>query len=348
MLSPVLLTGATGYLGANILKLLLEQGYSVHMTTRSIAKTNAEHWFQQLKKKHPNSIQLFEADLEQPKAFHEALAGVQAVIHSASPFKVQGIKSAQRDLLDPAVQGTENLLTALDDFPEVKKVIVTSSIAAIYGDAADIELHSSDQFNETHWNTSSSLTHQPYSYSKVSAEKAAWKINEGKPWKLITINPGFILGPSITPRTDSTSIRFMLDMLNGKFQVGVPKISFCVVDVRDVASSHILALESEHAAGRHICTNISLRTIEIADLIKQHTPVNKGKIPSRSLPNWLTYVFAPILAGFSWTYLKRNLNYLLAFDNSKIQTSLNLTFRPIEATISDHIEQLIQDDLIKK
>jgi nucleoside-diphosphate-sugar epimerase len=348
MLSPVLLTGATGYLGSTILKLLLEQGYSVHMTTRSIPKTNAEHWFQQLNEKHPGAIQLFEADLQQPKAFHEALAGVQAVIHSASPFKVQGIKSAQHDLLDPAVKGTENLLTALNDFPEIKKVVLTSSIAAIYGDAADIELHASDQFNESHWNTSSSLTHQPYSYSKVSAEKAAWKINEGKAWKLITINPGFILGPSITPRTDSTSIRFMLDMLNGKFQVGVPKISFCVVDVRDVALAHVLALASERASGRHICTNKTLRTIEIADLIKKHTPVNSKKIPTRALPNWLTYIFAPILAGFSWTYLKRNLNYVLAFDNRKIQASLNMTFRPIETTISDHIEQLIQDDLVKK
>jgi nucleoside-diphosphate-sugar epimerase len=347
MYSTILLTGATGYLGANILRILLDRGYKVHFTTRNIEKTTSEEWLSALNTQFPDKISFFEADLETPGAFDKALEGVDAVIHAASPFRVQGIKNTKKELLEPAVNGTKHLLNALDHFPQVKKVVLTSSIASIYCDAADIDDYPEEQFTEQHWNTGASLTHQPYSYSKVSAERAAWTINEGKPWKLITINPGFILGPSIAKRSDSTSIRFMIDMLSGKFKVGVPNISFCVVDVRDVALAHVLALESEEASGRHICTNKTLTTLEIAGLVKELTPKNKSKIPTRTLPKLLTYIFAPILAGFSWRYLNRNLGRRLNFDNSKIKTSLKIQFRPVEETIKDQIDQLIKDGFVK-
>lgn len=346
--SPVVLTGGTGYLGAHILTLLLERGYSVHLTTRNIDSTSTAPWLQSLIACHPNKITLFSADLQTAGSYQAALTGAKAVIHSASPFRIEGIKDAKKELIEPAVQGTENILNALDDFPEIRKVVLTSSIAAIYGDAADIDTHPEDQFNESHWNTSSSIQHQPYSYSKVSAERVAWTIHENKPWKLVTINPGFILGPSVAKRSDSTSIKFMIDMLNGKFKVGVPDISFCVVDVRDVAMAHVLALESDTASGRHICTNTTLKTLGIAQIVQQKVPANPHRIPSRTLPKWLTYLFAPILAGFSWTYLKRNLGRVLDFNNSKIIAALGMQFRPVEETISDQIHQLILDGMVKK
>ena len=82
-------------------------------------------------------------------------------------------------------------------------------------------------YNESHWNTLSSIKEEPYKYSKTLAEKEAWKIYESQNhWKLFTINPGFVLGPPLSNRTDSESIRFGCDIVKGKFKAGIPDFTF--------------------------------------------------------------------------------------------------------------------------
>lgn len=348
MKSPVVLTGGTGYLGAHILVQLLEKGYDVRLTSRNSEQTQKESWIIDLMKKYGEKITFFSADLEKQGSFDEAMMGAKAVIHSASPFKIEGIKDAKKELIDPAVNGTENVLNSVDKNGLIEKVVLTSSMAAIYGDAIDIELYKEDTFTEDHWNTSSSIKHQPYSFSKVSAERVAWSINANKNWKLITINPGFILGPSITTRNDSTSIKFMIDMLNGKFKTGVPDIYFALVDVRDVAKSHIAALENDDANGRYICCHETLNVLEIAQHLRELVPERKNKIPKKKLPKWLAYIFAPLLAGFSWNYLRKNLGIPVYGDNSKIKNDLSITFRPLKETFLDHANQVKRDGLLKK
>jgi len=348
MKSPVVLTGGTGYLGAHILSQLLDKGYEVRLTARNPEKTKNEDWIKDLVSKYKDKLSFYAADLEKEGSFDSAMIGAKSVIHAASPFKIEGIKDAKKELIDPAVNGTKNVLTSVDKNGGIEKVVLTSSVASIYGDASDIELHKEDAFNESHWNTSSSINHQPYSFSKVSAEKAAWSINTGKNWKLITINPGFILGPSLSKRGDSTSIKFMLDMLGGKFKSGVPNLYFVLVDVRDVAAAHILALESDTANGRYICANETKDILEIATILRDVVPGRKNKLPTKKLPNWLAYIFAPLLAGFSWNYLRKNLGIPLYTTNSKIKKDLNLTFRPLKETLLDQANQVMDDGLVKK
>lgn len=344
----VVLTGGTGYLGSQILSELLERGYAVRLTSRNKEKTADQNWIQELIKKYQATVDFYSGDLEKEGSFDEAMQGADFLIHAASPFKIQGIKNAQKELIDPAVNGTRNVLLAAEKSGTIKKVVLTSSIAAIYGDAADKELLDKEQFDESVWNTSSSIKHQPYSYSKTLAEQEAWRINKGKEWKLITINPGFILGPAIAPRTDSTSISFMLDMLNGKFKMGVPDLYFSVVDVRDVAKAHVLAMESETAEGRHVCTNKTMNAIDMANVLQDEVGDTYKKLPSKKLPKWLTYLFAPLIAGFSWNYLSKNLGIGLDFDNQKIKDALAMKFRPISETFKDHVTQLEKDELVKK
>lgn len=346
MNSPVVLTGGTGYLGSNILKQLLERGYTVHLTSRNPEKTKNKGWIKALSKVHGEKLLFFSGDLLEEGSFDEAMKGAQGLIHSASPFKIDKIKDAKKELIEPAVKGTRNVLESAEKAGTIEKVVLTSSVAAVYGDAVDIKEYKETVFSEKHWNTSSSISHQPYSYSKVSAEREAWALNKGKPWKLITINPGFIVGPAVADRSDSTSIQLIIGMLNGRFKFGVPDLHFGMVDVRDVAKAHILALESETAEGRHICVNGPMSMLDIANTLKNEVGDKFKEIPKKTLPKWLTYLVGRFMAGFSWSFLKNNLGIPVYFDNSKIKQSLEIEFTSIDKSLKDHADQLRKDGLV--
>ena len=133
------------------------------------------------------------------------------------------VADPQRDLIDPAVQGTRNVLTEANNVDSVKRVVVTSSIVAIYGDNTDRVDSATGKFTEKDWNSTSSLNHSPYAYSKLLAEKEAWKIaEEQQRWDLITINPSLVIGPGINPHATSESFNLMKNFGNGKMRMGVP------------------------------------------------------------------------------------------------------------------------------
>lgn len=346
MKSPVVLTGATGYLGSQILTTLLERGYEVRITSRNPKKTLGEAWFKPYMKKYNDKLSVFQGDLLDDGSFDEVMEGAKGLIHAASPFKIDGIKDPVKELIEPAKKGTRNVIQSAEKAKTIEKIVVTSSVAAIYGDAIDIKLHDENVFSEKHWNSTSDEKHQPYSYSKTAAEKEAWRLAEGKSWKLITINPGFIVGPAITDRSDSTSIQMISNMLNGKFKSGVPDLYFAMVDVRDVADSHVEALEKDNAEGRYICANQSMNLLEVAEKLNQEVGTEYNKIPKKKLPTFLTYLVGPMMAGFSWSFLKKNLGIPIHFNNDKIKKELGIEFRPINETLKDQAEQLKKDGIV--
>lgn len=340
---PILVTGASGYIASWIIKMLTEDGYTVHGTVRNLSsKEKTTHLAEFV---NHGKLTLFEADLLEEGSFKEAMENCELVIHTASPFFVQGIKNAKEQLIQPALEGTTNVLNTANEISTVKRVVLTSSIAAIYGDAIDIKNTNSGVFNEKDWNTTSTESHQPYSLSKTMAEMEAWKLlNEQEKWDLVVINPGFVMGPSLSKRTDSTSVGFLLSMVNGKFSMGVPDFSFAFVDVRDVAQAHIQAGILENASGRHVLVNETLNTNKVVAVL-QKAFGNKYKLPQRILPNFLMYLFGPF-QGFSWKHLKRNLGILYKFDNSYSKKNLKIAYRPLAETFVDHVDQLDRDEII--
>lgn len=346
MTEKVLVTGASGYIASWVIKYLLEDGYIVNVTVRDKNNLDKIQHLIDFQLKYPVQLNLYEADLLKKDSFKEAMKGCDYVIHTASPFIISGIKDAQKELIEPALEGTRNVLDTVNETPEVKRVVLTSSVVSIYGDALDLEDTKNNIFDESIWNTTSSLTHQPYSYSKKLAEKEAWKINsEQNRWDLITINPGFVLGPSITHRIDSTSIDFMRNMLNGKLRTGVPKLSFGIVDVRSVARAHVNAIKIKEAKGRYILVSETLSMKDIANILNKKYG-DKYSIPKNELPNLVIYGVGPFI-GFTWKYIKRNVGKPLKFDNSKSRKELSINYSKAEQTILDHTEQLIKDGLIK-
>ena len=171
--APVLVTGATGYIASWVIKNLLEQGHTVHATVRDLNKKPSFAHLDKIAAETTGTLKLFKANLLEPNSFDEAMQGCEIVLHMASPFVVSNFKDALKDIIEPAVLGTENVLNSVNKTESVKRVIVTSSIAATYGDAIDIQHTAKNEFDESHWNTTSSETHQPYPYSKVIAERKA-------------------------------------------------------------------------------------------------------------------------------------------------------------------------------
>jgi nucleoside-diphosphate-sugar epimerase len=345
-LKPVLVTGGTGYLASWIVKLLLEDGLEVRTTVRNLAQKEKYAHLTALAENKNGKLQFFEADLLKKGSFDAAVSGCELVIHTASPFFISGIKNAQKQLVEPALEGTRNVLESVNTAESVKRVVLTSSIVAVFGDAIEIQKTENGIFTEKHWNVTSSTDHQPYPFSKVQAEKLAWQMaGEQSRWDLLTINPGFIMGPSLSKRTDSTSIEIMVQMATGKFKTGAPSGDMSFVDVRDVAKAHVLAGFTPNASGRHICTSCDKNFLDLAAVIRASYP--EFPLPTKFIPKWLFSLLAP-LVGFSRKYVKLNVGYNIRMDNSFIKKDLGMEFIPFEKTITEHFEQLLSDGIIAR
>src|SRR5690606_1653208 len=130
-----------------------------------------------------------------------------------------------------------------------------------------------------------SVSHQPYSFSKVQAEKKAWEIAKAQNnWELIVINPSFVMGPSIADSSDSESITLVKDLIKGKFKMGIPALYFGFVDVRDVARAHVIALEKDEVEGRHILAERVMTFLDLAKIIHLKFGDQYKKLPTKESP----------------------------------------------------------------
>jgi len=314
----VAVTGGSGFVAAEIIGQLLESGYAVRSTVRNKEKAG------DLQSVFP-SLQLFEADLMKPGSFDDCFNGVDYVIHAASPFQLS-VANPQTDLVEPALEGTKNVLSSVEKYlGTIKRVVVTSSVAAILQEVPE----EGKVFSESDWNTTSSLTAGPYRYSKVLAEKAAWDWWKGKEEKikLLVINPAFVLGAPRINRSDSTSIKCLVDFFNGsQLENGVPNLCIGAVDIRNVAQAHIRALEKENISGRFLVSSSgSYSRLEFIEILKK-------TFPQYTLPNKMI------------GELKPRLN----FNNEKATKELDIKFIPIDETLIWAVQGLIELGLIEK
>ncbi|GGH69349.1 NAD-dependent epimerase/dehydratase family protein [Phaeocystidibacter marisrubri] len=342
----IAVTGASGYIASWVVKKLLQHGYTVHATVRNVEDSEKHVYLYRLQVAHPGQLMLFEADLL-VGGFVEAFEHCDTVIHMASPFLISGIKDPQKQLIDPALEGTRNVLSAVNNTPTVTQVVLTSSVVALYNDAVDISEATNKEFDDTCWNTTASKEYSPYNYSKTIAEKEAWKMNKAQSrWTLTTIHPGFVMGPSLNGRSDGASTQFMIQMLRGDFRIGAPEFYFGIVDVRDVAEAHIHAVEREHTPGRYIAVNEVLSMLQISEITQRVTESIDYPLPSNKLSAWMLYLFGP-LRGISWKFITRNYGKPFAFDTSKAKSELGVWFRSTDETFRDMVLQLERDNLIR-
>lgn len=344
---PVMVTGATGYIAGVLVKRLLAEGLTVHATVRDPDSTNKLQYLNAIADNSPGQIKYFKADLMEEGSYAEAMAGCQLVFHTASPFKIR-VEDPQKELVDPAKLGTRNVLEEACRTPSVKRVVLTSSCAAIYGDNADLHNTPDGIFTEGTWNTSSSLLHNPYSYSKTIAEREAWKINDSQvKWDLVVINPTLVIGPGINPNGDSESFTFIRRMGDGTLKSGIPRWGFGVVDVRDLAEAHFRVGFTPRANGRYIISAHNTDLFSMSQLLLAKYGED-FPIPRRSRSKWLLWLLGPIIdRTVTRKMIARNIDLPWKGDNSRSKKTLGMSYRSLSDSMNDFFEQMVTNGLLK-
>lgn len=344
-----MVTGATGYVAGWLVKRFLEEGINVHAAVRNPEDKIKLAHLDALAAKASGNIRYFKSDLLEPGSYAEAMDGCEVVFHTASPFTTN-VKDPQRELIDPAVKGTQNVLEQANKTESVKRVVLTSSCAAIYTDCSDLELTPNGVFTEEIWNTTASLKHQPYSFSKTLAEKEAWKMAKAQNrWDLVVVNPSMVMGPSLNAKTNtSESMNLLKQMGDGTMKSGVPNAGVGVVDVRDLAEAHYQAGLKQNAKGRHIINGHNTNFLELAQIL--HTDFgNRYAVPNKALPKWLLMIIGPMVNKVvTRRWVRNNINMHWKAKNDKSKKELEITYRPLQETMCDGFEQLIESGVLPK
>lgn len=343
---PVLVTGGSGFVALELISQLLAKGYTVHTTVRSLQNHTKVQPLQDLRRQYgEDKLLLFEADLLKPDSFRAAMqGGCQTVYHVASPFRMaEKITDGQTEMVDPALQGTRNVLQSVEETPSVTRVVLTSTTGAIAGDYADVlDKMDNQAMSEKYFDESSTVKHNPYHYSKVLAEKEAWKMcaaqeahNNKKRWDLVVLCVALVLGPTVNTATESGSLYLMDELLSGWMFYGVPELVFLPVDVRDVATAHINAGEVQEAHGRYIVG--PPKTTTFLEISKHFKKLKGGSLwlPSHQIPSVVTRLVGPLF-GLTQKWMSRNLGVRFMVDNSRAIKELGITYRPLEVTLKDH------------
>ncbi|KFM60178.1 putative uncharacterized oxidoreductase, partial [Stegodyphus mimosarum] len=341
----VLVTGASGYVAAHIVKLLQSEGYKVRGTVRSLQNEAKVKPLMNLCPDAQYPLDLVEADLLKEDTCKEAVKGCTYVIHTASPFP-STTPSNPDDVLKPAVNGTRNILQACAEAGTVKRVVITSSIAAIHG---EMVMEEGKVYTEGDWTNTESTSLDLYSKSKTLAERAAWdfvkELPEDKKFELSVINPGLVLGPVINGSI-STSVEIIKKLMEHSMPM-VPKANFSVCDVRDVATAHLKAMTLPNAADhRHIISTQNVWFKDIALALSKEFKPHGYNIPSMVAPYfavWLNSCFDKM----SRTILPR-IGREFRFDNKRMREELGISPIELNQTLIDTAYSLIENGFVKK
>ena len=337
----VLVTGGTGFVASHLVSQLLDRGYTVRASVRSLANEAKTGPLRRLGAGGDvrGRLELFEADLLKPGSFDAAADGCAYVFHVASPFLLpEQIKHTGSDVIRPAVEGTRNVIAAVERAPSVRRLVLTSTVGAIFGDYIDVLGMENQTLSERYFNTTSTPENNPYHYAKTVAEQEAWKLAESQDrWSLVTVNPGLILGPSLVPASDSGSLFLMNELMAGYFFYGAPGFSFTFADVRDVAAAHVTAAENPDASGRYILARPEMVSMhEMARIIRSEHP-GRVLIPRHRVPDSAVRVLGPRF-GLTPDYIAKHLGIRFAVDNRRSVAELGVAYRPVRQTMLDHYE----------
>ena len=332
---PVCVTGASGFIGSRLVADLLAAGYRVRGTVRDAGDKGKYDFLTSL----PGSgerLELVTANLLQPESLEEAVRGCEFIMHTASPY-ILTVKDPQADLVDPAVRGSRGVLDACRRVGGVKRVVLTSSVAAISDEPEPGKV-----LTEEDWNEKSTLSRNPYYFSKAEAERAAWTVMEEKPeFDLVVINPSPVIGPSLTSSLN-TSNQLFADLLTGQYPA-IMNLAWGLVDVRDVSRAHILAMEEDKASGRYVCSHKTITMRELVGVI-QGLGFEHYRLPSKSLDSSFGNIVVRIGSLFEpsgkRSYLKTNLDRVPEYDNSKIKSDLGIEFHDFDASVRETIVDL--------
>ncbi|HET8639309.1 MAG TPA: NAD-dependent epimerase/dehydratase family protein [Solirubrobacterales bacterium] len=332
----VLVSGGSGFLGGWCLVELLRRGYRVRTTVRDAAKEpELRARLASVVEHSDDRLSVHVADLESDDHWAKAIEGCEYVLHVASPFPPKQPKDPD-ELIVPAREGTLRVLGAALD-AGVRRVVVTSSVAAVRGSASESE--PAKPLDESEWTDGDNPKLVPYVRSKALAERAAWDLvdKRGERDRLATINPGAILGP-VLGEERSFSLQMVERLLKGV--PGAPRIGFSVVDVRDVADLHLRAMTAPEAGGeRFIAATRFMWMAEVAAVLRERLGPDAARVPKRQAPDFAVRVMG--IFDPSVRVMTSQLGKRLDLSSEKAQSLLGWSPRPVEETVADCAESLL-------
>jgi nucleoside-diphosphate-sugar epimerase len=338
----VLVTGGSGFIGARCVLQLLNAGYRVRTTVRLRNREAGVRAMLKAGGAEPGeALSFVAADLMSDAGWREAVAGCAFVLHVASPFPPT-VPKHEDDLIIPAREGALRVLRAARD-AGVKRVVLTSSFAAIgYGQKPQ-----KTPYNETNWTDPNGDGVLPYAKSKTLAERAAWDFiaNEGGGLELSVVNPVGVFGPVLGPDY-STSILLVQRLMDGAMP-GCPRLSFGIVDVRDVADLHIRAMTQPPARGERFLAVAGdfMSILDIAKVLKARMGASAKKVPTRQLPDWLVRLAA--MRDPAVKQILPELGKVKNATNEKAKRMLGWAPRSNEESILATAESLVRLGLLK-
>lgn len=341
MSKTVLVTGASGFIAKHIVLQLLEAGYTVRGTVRDLSR-GAD--VMDAVRPHLTDASDLETrltftalDLTQDDGWGAAMTDVDVLMHTASPFPMVQPKD-ENDLIRPAVDGALRALRAADA-AGVKRVVMTSSTAAISGSP----LPAGDtSYDETNWTDPNDPDITAYSKSKTLAELAAWDFvrNQAPDMQLTMINPGFVVGAPLDGRF-GTSVGVIARLLRGKDPM-LPKIGFTTVDVLDVAEMHVAVIDKPNSVGQRIMTvDRFMWFAEMANAIKAAHP--SRRVVTRIAPDFVVRflgLFDPAIRSIIPTLGRQE-----KIDNTRARTTLGRGMRRAPQGVAATASYLIDNKL---
>jgi nucleoside-diphosphate-sugar epimerase len=343
-MSMILVTGGSGFIGSHCILQLLAAGHQVRTTVRNLKReSDVRSMLSAAGVEAADRLSFVAADLEKDEGWAEAVAGCEFVLHVASPFPLR-VPRDENELIIPAREGTLRVLRAARN-AGVKRVVLTSSFAAIgYGHEA-----TTTPFDETTWSNLDGMVNvPPYMKSKTLAERAAWDFiaREGGGMELSVVNPVGVFGPVLGPDY-ATSIVIVQRLMDGGVPA-CPRLSFGVVDVRDVVDLHLRAMTDPAAKGERFLAvaGESISMLEMALILKRRMGAAAKRVPTGQLPDWLLRtiaVFDPTVRQ-----IVPELGKVKNASNEKARRVLGWSPRSNEEAIVATAESLVRLGLLKE
>ncbi len=340
----VCVTGATGYLAAHIIVQLLEKGHVVHGTMRNAKdETRVAHLVAAAARMGQSEcLKFFSADLKEAGSFDAAVQGCDTVVHVANVVQLEA-KDPVKEIIEPSVNGLRVVLMAVEKEPRVSCLVLTSSYAAV---EVGLPREPRGPLTEADHNLAASPQWKPYSFSKVETERLAVDWAKQHPEvRYVSIHPPMILGPQMNGDAPQSSSEVFMLIMSGQYPL-LPPLWFPMVDVRDCAAAHVLAVEDGRATGRYLTCNGHHWIMELADFARTRFP--ERPIPKRTLPVWLFKIVGRFDKRMDKGLLHENTVQGLSVDASHI-CSLGFAYQyDIKTSAIDHCQSLVDHGLLDK
>ena len=320
---PVLVTGASGFIGSHVVLELLDRGIPVRAMMRDVS----------LSEMFPKNelLEVVRGDLFDVDSLRSAVDGCEDVIHCAAALYV-GVKDVKVEVVDPSVIGVDNLCSVMGN---VKRIIHTSSVAAIRSS----EYENGKVFTNEDWCEDASPSFNPYGFAKAEGERRMRGWAEGRDLRLVTIHPSIVFGPILHDRHQDGSMSYLKHFVSGPPFILDIHINF--VDVRDVAKAHVNALEMGEDRARYIIHKEGMWMKEIGGVLSGALP---KKYATRKLPRLFAYILAFFHPKLSIKRLKNTLGKHVDYDVGDSFEALSIPEHDVTVTLVDSVNSLQAQD----